>query len=359
MNEIKIKVPTKFSLGILLTATLLLSASCVPFTDSKVAGVVKTTNGGTDWQAANTIKDSEEGLGSVSVSVLGFDPGNEQRLLMASYSDGLYKSENSAESWERILSKISVYDFVVDPENSDTIYAAGFFADHGKALVTRDGGKAWVEIYSEASTQNAVRAIAMNPSNHSEIIIGMTSGNVIKSTDRGTTWKVLTNFEDRVNRILYIGNNLYVLLRSKGLQKSVDGGQTFVSLSDALARVSGEALYDSLLPLGSYSQLAVSRNNPNLIYVTAESGLYKTTDEGKSWARVSVPVKNDEVAFKAVALDPANDSVVYTAAGTTIYKSSDGGQTFQIQAVSGSGFVNYLLVNPIQSQIVYAGIFVQ
>jgi hypothetical protein len=66
-------------------------------------------------------------------------------------------------------------------------------------------------------------------------------------------------------------------------------------------------------------------NNPNLIYVTAESGLYKTTDEGKSWARVSVPVKNDEVAFKAVALDPANDSVVYTAAGTTIYKSSDGG----------------------------------
>ncbi len=197
MNEIKTKFSTKFPVSIILTSILLLSASCVPFTETKVAGVIKTTNGGIDWQTANKIKDSEENLSGVSVSVLGFDPGNEQRLLMASYSDGLFKSDNSAETWERILSKISVYDFVISPENSDTIYAAGFFADHGKALVTRDGGKAWVEIYSEASTQNAVRAIAMNPQNSSEIIIGMTSGNVIKSSDGGTTWKVLTNFDLR------------------------------------------------------------------------------------------------------------------------------------------------------------------
>ncbi len=357
MKDIKIK--TKFPLAVLLLSSMFISASCIPLGKTTVGGVLKTTNGGTDWQTANQLKDSSETIAGVSVAVLGFDPRNDQRLLMASYTDGLYKTDNSAENWERILSKIAVYDFAIHPDNSEIIYAAGFFADHGKALVSRDAGKSWVEIYSEASTQNAVRAITINPNNPQEIIIGMSSGNVIKSSDGGTNWKVLINLDDRINRILYKGSNLYVMTRAKGLFKSVDGGVNFVNLTDTLIRQPGDALYASLLSLGSFSQLAVSGLNPNLIYVTSESGLYKTTDEGKTWSRVAVPIKNDEVPFKAVALDPTNENVVYTSAGTTIYKSSDGGQTFQTQSVDGSGFVNFLLVHPNQSQIVYSGIFVE
>jgi photosystem II stability/assembly factor-like uncharacterized protein len=350
----------KLPVLIALLAISLTAASCIPFTTSRSAGVLKTTNGGTDWQPANAIKDNTAALASTSVSVIRFDPKNDQRLFMASYDDGLYKSDNSGESWEKILSKIAVYDFAISPDNSDVIYVAGFFANHGKALITKDGGKSWVEIFNEASAQNAVRAIAVNPANPQDIIIGMSSGNVIKSVDGGSNWRVTVNFEDRINRIIYVGPNVYVLVRSKGVFKSADNGERFANLTQTLTPASGgDVFYSDSLPVGSYSQLAVSQNNPGLMYITSESGLYKTVDEGKQWIRVPVPVKNDEVAFKAVAFSPTDDRVMYTSAGNTIYKSSDGAQTFQTISVPGTGFVNYILPNPSQPQIVYAGIFAQ
>ncbi len=344
--EIKTKVPHVSA----LLAILLLSASCVPFLATPAAGVIKTTNGGKDWQAINKLKDQSGDLSGVSVSVLAFDPRNADRLFMASYGGGVFRSEDSGESWERILSRIAVYDIAISPDNSDVIYASGIFDDNGRVLVTKDGGKSWVEIYKEASAQNAVRAIAINPSNPQEVIIGMSSGNVIKSVDGGTNWRLLSNFEDRINRIRFQNGGLYVLLRTKGLFKSENAGETF---SEELT-----ATIDDL-SAGSYSQFAVTSGNPNIIYVTSESGLFKTVNGGAQWQRVPVPVKNDEVAFRAVATAPSNDSIVYTAAGTTVYKSDDGAQTFQTQGVVGAGFVNYILVHPTFSQIAYSGIFAE
>lgn len=354
------KINIKISHFAAIVAISTIAVGCIPFSGNQSAGVFKTTNGGTDWQSANAVKDNAGNLANISVAAIAFDPKNDERLFMASYTDGLYKSEDSGQTWERILSKIGVYDIAISPIDSNVIYAAGFFADHGKLLVTRDGGKSWIEVYNEASLQNAVRAVALNPGNSSEVVIGMSSGNIIKSVDGGTNWRVLTNFEDRVNRIAFEHNSLYVMLRSKGLMKSTDGGATYSNLTQSLAgRAAGENFYESLLPAGSFAQMAISRNNPNLIYVTAESGLYKTSNQGQQWVQVPVPIKNNEVAFKAVTLDPNDENTLYAGAGTTIYKTSDGGQTFQTQTVDAVGFVNYLLVNPRARQLVYAGIFGQ
>ncbi len=352
------QIKTKLQKIVIVSSILLMSASCLPFLASPAAGIIKTTNGGKDWQGINTLKDQTGDLGGVSVSVLAFDPRNAERVFMSSYTGGMFRSENSGESWESILSRIQVYDFAISPDNSDVMYASGIFDNNGRALVTKDGGKSWVEIYKEASTENAVRAIAINPSNSQEIVIGMSSGNIIKSIDGGTNWKLLFNFEDRVNRIRFQNGNLYVLLRTKGLFVSTDVGQTFSPSLTASINGSTSSITDSFsgFSVGSFSQFAVAGDS-NIIYVTTESGLFKTTSGGTQWQRVAVPVKNNEVAFRAVAVAPSNDSIVYTAAGTTVFKSDDGAQTFQTQGVVGVGFVNYILVHPTFSQIAYAGIF--
>lgn len=350
------QIKTKVSKVVVGLAISLLSASCVPFLDTPVAGVIKTTNGGTDWQSINALKDQSGDLGGVSVSVLGFDPRNAERVFMSSYTGGMFRSDDSGETWERILSRIQVYDFAISPDNSDVMYASGIFDNNGRALVTKDGGKSWVEIYKEASNENAVRAIAVNPSNPQEVVIGMSSGNIIKSIDGGTNWQLLSNFEDRVNRIRFQNGNLYVLLRTKGLFVSSDVGQTFSPSLTATIGGSNSSGSFSGFSVGSFSQFAVAGDS-NIIYVTTESGLFKTTSGGTQWQRVAVPVKTDEVAFRAVAVAPSNDSIVYTAAGTTIYRSDDSAQTFQTQGVVGTGFVNFILVHPTFSQIAYAGIF--
>ncbi|MBL8030504.1 MAG: hypothetical protein JNN11_04635, partial [Candidatus Doudnabacteria bacterium] len=73
-----------------------------------------------------------------------------------------------------------------------------------------------------------------------------------------------------------------------------------------------------------------------------------------------------------VAINPSNANIIYVLTGDGnggtnwgyyvkergcgVYKSTDGGLSFQTQALPFSGaFVNFLLMNPNLSQIVYAG----
>ncbi len=145
---------------IAITAIALLSASCNPFGTKTAGGFIKTSNGGADWQFSNQVKtDLKATMGGLSISAMTFNPKNSDEIFASSFNDGVFKSEDGGTSWQRILSKFLVYDIVIHPENPDIIYAAGSFADHGRVVVTRDGGKSWNEIFNEASLGNQVRSI--------------------------------------------------------------------------------------------------------------------------------------------------------------------------------------------------------
>jgi hypothetical protein len=186
-------------IAFLLLPLLFMAQSCSLLSSPPQGGVVKSVNGGADWQFSNAVKDSKAGqISGLNIARLDFSPQSREVLYAGTYNGGLYKSEDSGATWQRILSKIFVYDFAVHPQDPKTIYVAGYYASHGKVLKTTDGGAAWQEIYNEASQENAVRAMALNPSAPNEIIIGMTSGNIIKSYDSGVSWRLANNFGDRV-----------------------------------------------------------------------------------------------------------------------------------------------------------------
>jgi hypothetical protein len=144
---------------------------------------------------------------------------------------------------------------------ADIIYAAGIFDERGRVLATRDGGKSWVEVFNEATTNNPVRSIALNPANPNEIVIGLASGAVIKSEDSGNNWRLLQNYGDRINRIRW-QESLYVLTRTKGLYQSSDGGASFRNITNSilpsnnfLSHASGLLIFSALcfaLSLWSY-----------------------------------------------------------------------------------------------------------
>jgi len=45
---------------------------------------------------------------------------------------GMFLSEDAGNSWKQILSRFSVYDLAVDPHDSNIIYAAGSYTNHGR-----------------------------------------------------------------------------------------------------------------------------------------------------------------------------------------------------------------------------------
>ena len=335
----------------------LLSASCDLF-PSKTSGVLKTSNGGVDWQASNNLKDGTGTIAGLNISKLALDPQAAEVIYASSFNSGLYKSLDGAATWEQILGQIPTLDFAIHPNDSLTIFAAGYFEERGRALLTRDGGKSWNAIYTAATNNSAVRAIALNPNSPEQVVIGMSQGELIMSGDSGATWRLVQSYNDRINRIVWNSSGLYVLVRGTGLFRSIDGGSTFQLITSSL-QSAGNLVNLSIFgnTITSYNQLAISPNNSSLFYLTTNLGLYRSYDGGMTWGFVSMPLNQSDLAPTSIAIAPSSDNIVYVSAGSNIYKTADGGITWSTADTQTNGLVNALLVDPTLPQAAYAGIF--
>lgn len=346
---------------LLLIPIFLLSASCdfLSGSNGRAAGMAKTLNGGADWTLANLLTESEGNFANANISRLEFDPKNRETIFAGSFNGGLFKSTDSGGSWKKILDKISVYSFAVSPANSEIIYAAGDFGGVGKVLKTTDGGKSWLQKYNEATASTPVRALALNPINSNDIIIGTETGNVIRSRDGGENWQLIKDFDNRATHIYWTNHGVYVLLREKGLFKGSGNADDFVEISTPLRSDGLLNQFSNPGALKWFNQAYIDHLSENLIYITGDRGLYKTTDKGATWSAVKLPVKQEEINPRPVIVSKQSSNIVLTAVGATVYKSTDGGISFQTQAVPFAGaFVNYLLIDPSVMQIMYAGGYV-
>ncbi len=127
---------------------------------------------------------------------------------------------------------------------------------------------------------------------------------------------------------------LYVGAASGGVWKSTDGGTTFVPVFDKQ-------------PVQSIGDIAIDPSRHDTVWVgTGESwtrnsvsigdGIYKSTDGGESWTDMGL--KNSERIAK-IAIDPHDGNTVYAcvpgklwsdSADRGLYKTSDGGKSWRL-----------------------------
>ena len=118
------------------------------------AGVFKSTDRGNNWTQINN------GLNSLETNVLAVDPNDSDILYLGTDDDGIYKSINGGENWEKLIPSASfgVGDIIVDPQNSNNVYmgtvdyfrlseSRGVLGDFGVYKST-DGGTTWEEFNS-------------------------------------------------------------------------------------------------------------------------------------------------------------------------------------------------------------------
>src|SRR5437868_13212589 len=198
------------------------------------------------------------------------------------------------------------------------------------------------------------RAAAGVPSQPNVFYIGQVNGGVWKSDDYGRTWNPIFDREPTQSigaiavaasdpNVVYVssGEGLHRpdLSVGNGIYKSTDAGKTWTHL----------ALDDAQ----QIPALAIDPHDPNRVFAavlghpygpSADRGIYRTTNGGKTWENV---LKKDEnTGGSDVAIDPSNPQIVYAAMwearegpwedknefqGTTggLFKSTDGGSTWK------------------------------
>ncbi len=70
--------------------------------------------------------------------------------------------------------------------------------------------------------------------------------------------------------------------------------------------------------------VTVHPTDPGTAYLACNSGVYKTTDLGRTWIQQGVP----DLVYRDVAIDPANAEHIFAASNAGVFASADGGVTW-------------------------------
>ena len=147
--------------------------------------------------------------------------------------------------------------------------------------------------------------------------------------------------------IVYVGtgeaNNRQTSSFGDGIYKTTDGGRTFTNVglkeTQTIARIVIDPKNPETVYVASPGHLFGS--NP-------ERGVFKTTDGGKTWNKVKFI--DDDTGFTDIAIDPSNSNILYAASyqrrrngccfngggpGSALWKTTDAGKTWT-KLTSGS-----------------------
>ena len=299
--------------------------------------------------------------GGRSVAVAGHDD-QPYTYYMGATGGGGYKTTNGGENWVNVSDGYfktgSVGAVAVAPSDANVVYAGmgetcirGNMSAGDGVYKSTDGGKTWEHI--GLGETHFIGEIVVHPDNADVLWVAAlghafgTDGNeergVFKSTDGGETWqKVLYHNRhagavdieiDPVNpRILYA--SLWEAYRNpwemssggegSGLYKSTDGGKTWENISKRPG-----------LPKGLLGKIgvAISPANNDRVWAIIENengGVFRSDDGGKTWSRINSDRSLRQRAwyYTHIVADPQNEDVVYVL-NVGFYKSSDGGKSYE------------------------------
>lgn len=264
--------------------------------------------------------------------------GGNYTIWVGSATGGVWKSINEGTTFEEVFDgqpTASIGDIAIDQNNSDVVWVgtgeANIFRSSNPGFgvyKTTDGGKSW-NLMGLENTYTIGR-IRVNPKNSNIVYVGAT----------GHEW---TPNEDR------------------GLYMTSDGGKTWVK---SLYINKNTGVYDIVLNpdnpdivyCTSWERTRLKWNDPRTYETSADNGIWKSTDGGKSWKKINegLPepnkrgrigidiarsnptvlyayVDNYEVKTKAKPgdLDSYGRQKKDIIKGATVYRSNDSGQTWQ------------------------------
>ena len=325
-------------------------------------------------------------IGGRVVAIAGV-PSEPNHFYMGGVQAGIWETTNAGQTWNNIsdgkmgMNAYSIGALAVAPSNNKIIYAGtgeadirGDFATGDGVYRSTDGGKTWKHL-GLADTHNTT-AIVVDPRN-SNVAYVSSMGHVFapnpergvyKTTDGGATWtKVLFVDENTGSAVVVMDqkhpDTLYATMweatrkpwalisggPGSGVYKTTDGGAHWSKISSNPGFAQG--------PLGKMG-ITVSAANPRQLLAIVQAhagGVFRSNDAGATWKRVNSEMKLRQRAFYYMGIyaDPANARVAYAPQVDGVFKTSDAGRTWK--AITPPGDHHIVWVNPNHPNILEEG----
>ncbi len=228
-------------------------------------------------------------------------------------SGNIWKTENAGTTWTPIFDDQPSYSIgciTLDPHNPDILWVgtgenvSGRHVGYGDGIYrSLNGGKTWKNMGLKKTEH--ISKILIHPNDSSIIYVASegplwSSGGergVFKSTDAGRTWKPC-------------------------LTISKDTGVVDIALDPGHPATLYAAAYQRRRTVASF------------LAAGPESGIYKTTDGGKSWRKLKVGLPKGHMGKIGLAISPIKSNVVYATIEANqeekgFYRSTDFGESWE------------------------------
>ena len=279
-----------------------------------------------------------------TVRSLTYDPKNPDRIFLGTSAGNLYLSTDSGKTWSRFAhlgnSAEMVLDHVViDPRDSRNMFVAAWNAQlpvsDGDLFRSKDGGKTW-EVTADLHGKS-LRALSISASNPMTLVAGALDG-IYRSRDGGQNWirispenhAELKNIEsiaiDPLNpEVIYAGTWHLPW-------KTEDGGKSWHNIKKGV-------IDDS-----DVFSIIVDPSRPSNLFISACSGIYRSESAGELFRKIQgIPYSARRT--RMLQMDPTDHNVVYAGTTEGLWKTTDSGLTWN-RMTPANVVINDVLIDP-------------
>ncbi|MGZ3864242.1 MAG: WD40/YVTN/BNR-like repeat-containing protein [Bacteroidia bacterium] len=318
-------------------------------------------------------------------AIEGVNKDEGKTIYLGSGGGGVWKSTNSGASYKSVFDKYcqSIGALAVDQKNPSTVYVGTGESNMRNSVSigngmykTTDGGDNWKKIGLD-STEHISRII-VHPDSTNTIYVAAPGPlwsnskhrGLYRSKDGGDTWEKIFYIDEQTGCADVLmdpknPNTLFVSMwqfrrqpfafnsggKTSGMYKSTDGGKTWREIKSGLPEK----------PFGRIA-MAIAPSDPKQMIAIVEAkntDLFISSDGGENWKiqSTSMNVKARPFYFSTIVIDPKDPKRVYRPAFYFAY-SDDGGYSFSEASTEG-GWVHSdmhaLWINPVHTNIMYLG----
>jgi len=309
-------------------------------------GLLKTTDGGSTWEKSiDWSYNQKRGILDIEIN-----PMNSS-IIFAGTTEGVYKSEDAGENWEKVHDVLMAVDVDINPIDTNIVYVSCGNLDSPSSGIYRSKNsgntRTWTKLSGGLPKSWSGKTLLDIYKSSPEYIFADVADafetiGLYKSTDYGETWELL----NEENYAKYQGwFSHYVRVNPVDSSDVFCAGVFFFTSDDG-----GETIERKFGTHVDHHCFANHPDNPDIVYFGNDGGVYRTTNGGDTFEDCNdgyitsqfypgFSSSNVDSDFAIGGLQD-NNTIMYT-----------GSKRWKTNLIGGDG--TYTAINPEDNDIIY------